>query len=354
MVPYIAPRVFATSLSATGAQLASLHARTLFFRSLHIAPSTRRSYTTGVMAYTRFVVFFRPHLAAYPASDDALSAFVTFQSQTCCYATLKNYIYALREYHLARGFPFPPLAERCLVLWTLRGIRRLRSDVAQPKQAMTIDILRDIYRTLTVGGAPLRGSTHTVWTAILVGFFGMLRKDNITHGKTNAVNPMHGLRRGDICFGRLRSGQEVAWLRVRMAKNNTFGERTHTVPLVASGGPLCPVAALRQHIREFPAPPGSPAFVYSPAGGRRPVPLSHTAFVSRMKAMLLAAGHDPSRFAGHSLRRGGATLAFRLNCPVQFIKLQGDWLSDVVYRYHEVSSASRLILPAAMARAVMA
>jgi hypothetical protein len=337
----------------TGAQLAALVERARMFRSLHLAPSTRRAYATGVMAYARFAVYYRPHLPAFPASDEALAAFMTFQSQTCGYSTLKNYFYALREFHLARGHTFAPLADRHMVLWTLRGIRRLRSDVAQPKQAMTLTILCDIWRTISVDGEPLRGNTQTVWAAILVGFFGMLRKDNLTQGKLNAVNPMHGLRRGDVCFQTLGSGQKVAWLRVRMAKNNAFGERTHNVPLVASGTPLCPVAALQQHILDFPAPLDSPVFVYSPVGGRRPVPLSHTTFVTRLKGMLKAAGHDPSKFAGHSLRRGGATLAFRLHCPVQLIQLQGDWLSDVVYRYHEVSSASRLVLPAAMARSVM-
>jgi hypothetical protein len=144
------------------------------------------------------------------------------------------------------------------------------------------------------------------------------------------------------------------WLAGVVYRDHVFGERTHLVPLVASGGVLCPVATLRQHISDFPAPPSSLLFLGSLASGRSPIPLSHTAFVSKMKTMLAAAGHDPSRFAGHSLRRGGATLAFGLNCPKHLIQLQGGWLSGVVYRYHEVATASRLVLPVAMARAVLA
>ena len=316
---------------------------------MHIADSTRRTYHTGVKAYMRFSAFFHPHQRPFPASDGALASFVTFQSQSCGYTTLKNYLYAIREYHLARGFAFEPLALRHVVLWTLRGVRRLRSEVAQPKQAMTLEILRCIFRMASSAGA-LPNSLHSVWAAILVGFYGMLRKDNLTRGKVHSVLPTHGLRRGDVSFGTLASGTGVAWLRVRMAKNNQFGERTHLVPLVACGGALCPVAALRRHVLDYPAPPESPLFLVSPGGGHRPVPLSHTTFVSRMKAMLRDAGYDPSRFAGHSLRRGGATLAFSLGSPVHLIQLQGDWLSDVVYRYNEVSPASRLVLPTAMAR----
>ena len=316
---------------------------------MHLADSTRRTYHTGVKAFMRFAAFFYPHQRPFPASDQSLAAFVTFQSQTCGYATLKNYLYAVREYHLARNFAFAPLAERHLVLWTLRGVRRLRAEVAKPKQVMTLAILRSIHRAASSTG-PLPNHVHSVWAAILVGFYGMLRKDNLTTGKVNAVNPMHGLRRGDVAFGVLATGTPVAWLRVRMAKNNPFGERTHLVPLVASGGALCPVAALRRHMSDYPAPPESPLFLIAPGGGRRPVALSHTMFVSRMKTMLRAAGYDPTKFAGHSLRRGGATLAFSLGSPVHMIQLQGDWLSDVVYRYHEVSPASRLVLPSAMAR----
>ena len=337
------------------AQLAALRAHGLRLRAMHLADSTRRSYHTGVMAFARFMVYFRPGITLCPASDETLASFVTFQSQSCAYSTLKNYLYGLREYHLARGFPFLPLAERHAVLWTLRGVRRLRADVPQPKQAMTIDILRAIYRAASAQG-PMQADARAIWAAMLVGFFGMLRKDNLTHGKVHAVNPMHGLRRGDVSFRTMDNGTHgtrVASLRVRMAKNNPFGERTHLVPLVASGGWLCPVAALSHHIRDFPAAPESPMFVWSPAGGRRPVPLLHSTFVARMKTMLRAAGFNPARFAGHSLRRGGATLAFRLDCPVHMIQLQGDWLSDVVYRYHEVSPASRLVLPYAMSQAVL-
>ena len=308
------------------------------------------------MAYARFMAYFRSDTQPFPASDDTLAAFFTFQSQSCKYTTLKNYFYAIREYHLARGHLCPPLAERHMVWWTLQGIRRVRCDAERPKQAMTLDVLRGMYRVAVDRGATgnLEGNRHTVWAAVLVGFFGMLRKDNITHGKVHATYPSHGLRRGDVCFNTLSDGTKVAWLRLRTAKNNVFGERTHLVPLIATGGALYPVTALSKHIADVPAPPSSPLFLVLPAGGRRPIPLYHTTFVSQMKAMLAAAGHDPSRFAGHSLRRGGATLAFGLNLPKHLIQMQGDWLSDVVDRYHEVSPATRLVLPVAMARAVLA
>ena len=56
------------------------------------------------------------HEPVFPATEEALRQFVTFQSQSCQYSTLKNYLYGIREYHLARGMPFAPLAEQ-VGLW---------------------------------------------------------------------------------------------------------------------------------------------------------------------------------------------------------------------------------------------
>jgi hypothetical protein len=84
--------------------------------------------------------------------------------------------------------------------------------------------------------------------------------------------------------------------------------RARLVPLVTSGGCLCLVVALARHIRGCSAVQEGPVFVWSPAS-------SQTAVCIRF--------------------------------------LYGDRLSDVVYRCHEVSPASRLVLPYAMSQEVL-
>ena len=321
------------------------------FARLHLSVHSRRTYDVGVMAFTRFATFFRPGEPVFPASDSALQEFVAFQSQSCAYGTLKNYIYGVREYHLAQGLPFAPLAERVGVYWALKGVRRVHGRPSQPKQALTFEVLQQVHRHATQHG-PLEGDEHTVFTAMLVGMFGLLRKDNLCPGKTRAAHAGAHLRRGDVAFGTLADGTKVAWLRLRRSKTNQFGERALLVPLLEIGGPLCPVTALRKHMADVVAPPDSPLFMAKPAGGRRPVAMTHRFFVARMKRMLGAAGLEPARFAGHSLRRGGATLAFRLGCARHLIQAHGDWLSDVVDRYNEMGPEARLVLPRALARFV--
>jgi hypothetical protein len=195
---------------------------------------------------------------------------------------------------------------------------------------------------------------HAVFSAMLVGMFGLLRKDNVTAGKARAAHDDAGLRRGDVVFKTPAggAGPVIAWLRLRSSKTIQFGERVHMVPLVAIGGPLCPVAALRRHMADAPAGPDAYCFQLRQRRGGRLAPMSHAYFVRRMKDMLHSVGEDPSRYAGHSLRRGGATLAFTLGVERHLIKMQGDWLSDVVDRYNEMSPEARLALPRALARYV--
>eukprot|EP00854_Cymbomonas_tetramitiformis_P017777 gene17777-biopygen18362 len=66
-------------------------------------------------------------------------------------------------------------------------------------------------------------------------------------------------------------------------------------------------------------------------------------------------GEQPAaRYAGHSLRRGWATAALRLQMDRLYIKLQRDWKSDCYERYCELDDEQRLILPAALAEAAKA
>eukprot|EP00959_Pyramimonas_sp_CCMP1952_P113994 2383748-Pyramimonas_sp.AAC.1 len=61
-----------------------------------------------------------------------------------------------------------------------------------------------------------------VWAAMLVGFFGMLRKDNLTKGKKDAFNISRGLRRTDVDLQ-----QSKLWLRLRVSKTIQYSEEPH-------------------------------------------------------------------------------------------------------------------------------
>ena len=53
-------------------------------------------------------------------------------------------------------------------------------------------------------------------------------------------------------------------------------------------------------------------------------------------------GLDPTSYAGHSFRRGGASFAFQSGILVGMIKLLGDWKSDAVLLYLTVPLKMRM------------
>ena len=60
--------------------------------------------------------------------------------------------------------------------------------------------------------------------------------------------------------------------------------------------------------------------------------VTQKSFNMRLKALLNAIGLDPDKWSGHSFRRGGASLLFRLGVDPLTIQACGDWSSDTFLR----------------------
>jgi len=313
-------------------------------------------YASGAKAFVRFAIFygFTPVL---PAKDQALAAFLAFQSQTCNERTLKGYLTHIADLHKRSGYPFQKVSERWLVASTLTGIRRAFGTPIKKKLAVTVDMLRKI-QIMVQDGSFARTHGHTqevvrcVWAAILIGFFGMLRKQNVSSGRARSFDPRRCLLRSDLQYV---YGTGILWLKCRFGKTNQFHARVHLVPLQHTGGNLCPVYAYLQHVHDCPDRSGDdkqPAFMYTGTTGDRTA-LSHAFLVKTLREMLSAVGETPEQFAGHSLRRGGATLAFALGVHMAYIMVLGDWTSLAVLGYNDAQLDFLQCLPRMLANAAM-
>jgi hypothetical protein len=221
----------------------------------------------------------------------------------------------------------------------MQGLKRILGDQVSRKMAVTPELLLSIHAVIDWD----QGNEVWLWAAMLVAFFGMFRKDNITVGKASAFNP-----RGNLCRGDFRVHRNQLWVRVRHSKVIQYGQRVHWVPLLLiPGSPLCPVTAVTAAFALAPHCGGlAPAFLWK-AGGRHG-PMTHSLFVRGFKALCMRAGVNPNVYAGHSFRRGGATFAFRLGVDHALIKLVGDWKSDAYLLYDQTSNSRRLRLPRAI------
>ena len=68
-------------------------------------------------------------------------------------------------------------------------------------------------------------------------------------------------------------------------------------------------------------------------------PMSTSQFRAELKRAVKTIGLDPNRFAGHSLRSGGATDLFNANVPYPIIKKMGRWRSDTAMIYYRDEDA---------------
>ena len=88
-------------------------------------------------------------------------------------------------------------------------------------------------------------------------------------------------------------------------------------------------------LAENPAERTCPAFSFYEAGLLKCV--THKSFTAYLKFLLVKIGLNPSQWSGHSFRRGGASLLYRLGIDPLTIQASGDWSSDTFLRYLEVT-----------------
>ena len=103
---------------------------------------------------------------------------------------------------------------------------------------------------------------------------------------------------------------------------------------LCSHSPLCSVQAIRHAFSFLPSDMDcSQAFNYLDTQTLQPVCFIYTKFLKFLRSCLENIGLDPTSYAGHSFRRGGASFAFQSRIPVEMIKLLGNWKSDAVLLY---------------------
>ena len=222
----------------------------------------------------------------------------------------------------------------------LKGVARKFPHRPHRAYPLTPSILLKLFELLDFGIVD-----HVVfWSLILTGFFTMARKSNlmVTSGTDGAIP----VKRGHI---RYHSGMLVFYF--VWSKTNQFGARVHSVPVSPiHNSVLCPVLAYSNMLRQVPAPNDSLAFVTRV--DQALVPVSYSRFQCFFRSCLAKIGLPASKYSSHSMRRGGASHAFRVGVPGELIQLHGDWKSDAYKSYLEVSLNQRYQVAASMSSSI--
>lgn len=258
-----------------------------------------------------------------PISPCNLGRYIAFLASRLCFSSVRQYLNVVRLIHLEAGYP-NPLLNSWYLSSILKGLRRHKGDSTKQKLPITTNVLLGILTVLDFS----RPFDLTFWAACLVAFFSFFRKSNLLVPSIEKFEPSKHL-----CAADVRLCDTGAIISVRWSKSIQFRQKILQVPLPRiSGSPFCPSQALLLVLHNLPRQSiPSPLFCYASPSG--PKPITHNAFVSHLRLCLSKIGLDPSKYSGHSFRRGGASFALQCGIPGEWIKLQGDWASDAYERY---------------------
>ena len=178
-----------------------------------------------------------------------------------------------------------------------------------PKQVLTPQTLTQLIQLVNL--LPL-GPLYTA--VFLLAFHGFFRISNLLPLTGTAFQPSSHLTRGDVSITTTGVTVFIKWTKTLQASRNT-----HHIPLASiPGSPLCPRQAIISLCNAYPVYSQAPMFSYMCKG--KLTILTQLQVRTVLSQTLTSMGLNPKDFGFHTFRRSGASLAFSLNVPVQYIK----------------------------------
>jgi site-specific recombinase XerD len=271
------------------------------------AASTKAAYRTDWADFTRWCD--AQGLPALPAGPETVAYYLAALANAGKKAaTIGRRLAAIRYAHKLVSLPSP--TESALVEEAHRGIRRTIGTAQRAKAPLVTEDLRALVATCPDSLLGLRNRA-----LLLVGFAGAFRRSELV-----------GLQVDDV-----EACAEGVKITLRRSKSDQEGEgRVIAIPY---GKQLvtCPVRALQTWQQAAGVAQGALFRAISRHGGVGGA-LSPIDVARIVKKAAHAAGYDPARFAGHSLRAGLATSAAAAGCPERVIMMTTGHKSEKMVR----------------------
>lgn len=290
------------------AALADLAAEARAIQHAAHAPNTRRAYGAD---WRDFVAWCERYgYPSLPADGATVCLYLTELSRTRKQSTVKRRISAIAKAHQLAGHDSPTRDRQ--VRDHLRGLRRTYPTAETGKEPTLTEDLRAMVATC---GSDLLGLRNRA--LLLLGFAGAFRRSELV-----------ALDLVDLNF--TRDGCIVT---IRRSKTDQEAQGAEVGIPYGSKPDTCPVRALRDWIDAARITEG-PLFRSFKNGRLRANRTQDRTVAEVVKAAAAAAGLDPARLAGHSLRSGLATSAARRGVSERAIMAQGRWKNvNVARRY---------------------
>jgi site-specific recombinase XerD len=268
----------------TAAELAVLHDAARDYIRASKADSTRRAYRSD---WQHFDTWCLAHgFVSMPAEVSTVALYVSALAEDRKVATIGRSLAAISQAHQSAGYATPTTT--AAVRAVMAGIRRAKGTAPTTKApALTDDI-----RAMVAATPPnLLGTRDRA--LLLVGFAGAFRRSE-----------MVALDREDV--ETTRDGLVVT---IRRSKTDQDGAGRKIAIPYGSNPETCPVRALEAWLAALGIATGALFRPVNRHGRMQPGRLSGFAVALVVKRYAAAAGLDPAKYAGHSLRAGLATAA---------------------------------------------
>ena len=167
-------------------------------------------------------------------------------------------------------------------------------------------------------------------------FFTFLHKSNLVPDVANRISSKVPLR-ANLVFD-----SHGATFHIAASKTIQYQQRSLSIPLPhIPGSLLCPITALRHHLRLNSRPIIPPLFSVVCPTSQQLFPLTSHHFSVFTSKVISVIGLVTANYFPHSFKHGGASFTLRCNVPAELIQLQGDWQSDAYLIYLKMSSAQK-------------
>lgn len=279
---------------------------------------------------------------AVPASSVTICRYVAHLAKSLKFNSLKQYLNIIRLIHAEWNLP-NPIKDDFNIKYTMQGIKRHLGDKVIRKRPVTLEVLGNIRSHLDL----TTSLDATVWAACLTLFYGLLRRSNVLCISGQKFNPEKHLERRDVEF--------FPWgvlLRIRWSKVIQYQTKTIDIPLPSmEQSVMCPVKAIFHSFKlSSRAEATGPAFMFLDRSGIKP--LTSELFLVRIRDCLIQSGVNPSDYATHSFRRGGASFCYAIGLSPDAIKIAGNWASNCYQRYLDNETKTRFNIIRTMQSAI--
>lgn len=289
--------------------LAPLRGQARDFMAQAKAPNTIRAYRND---WRQFTAWCEQHgCPSLPATAETVAIYLTDQADRCRTSTLQRRIASISQAHQAAGHETPTTAAAVRLVW--QGIRRTKGVAQEGKAAAVTADLRRMVATLPDSLLGVRDRA-----LLLVGFAGAFRRSELV-----------GLDRADVAIT-----LEGATITLRRSKTDQEGEGRKVGIPYGSRPDTCPVRALGGWLEAASITDGPLFRSVNRHGQLQPGRLSDRTVALVVKRAAAAAGLEPNRYSGHSLRAGLATSAAAAGASERSIMAQtGHRSAAMVRRY---------------------